>query len=400
MEIPLHNKNGDDYATIFSKIEDDTQKIQKYEQMQNDLSMLQQNISLLNFYGSKGKFKLNQKKIKKKLYSLPKVLQTEPDFRTKKPKKIIKKKEFDLFHIKNNNINSKKTKHEHINDTSKTQFTTTTKPNFFVTKTNYKSENKNVHKIATRTNYNININNTFNKSKNSNALPNLRKINYKASSSTDNSFIKPKNKIIDINSRNKTIKHVKRNTLSYDQFPTMTNNMIRNMKKENNNIKKKINKGMEKFNIMEWYMKTRFKYAEYKYGIAEIQKYFMDIKSYGKPEEEEIEKRKTFLEHVEDIIEDIHQVQKKKEIEKLNKKYGVEHDKRKILNSKNEMIDLGSPKKKQMVELSKALQEISKRKKKEKKRREQINDILFKCDQGVHSINILDRKLPKGNNII
>ena len=153
-------------------------------------------------------------------------------------------------------------------------------------------------------------------------------------------------------------------------------------------------------------MKTRFKYALYKYGIAEIQKYFMDIKAYGKPEEEEIEKRKTFYEHVEDIIDDIHAIKQQKELEKLNKKYGVKYDKKKLnkLNKKNEKEDDNKfvIQKKQMVELSKALQEIDKRQKKEKKKRQEIDDILFKCKQGIQSINSMDRKLPKNErkNII
>ena len=141
-------------------------------------------------------------------------------------------------------------------------------------------------------------------------------------------------------------------------------------------------------------MKTRFKYAQYKYGIAEIQKYFMDLKAYGKPEEEEIEKRKTFYEHVEDIIDDIHMVQQQKETEKINKKYGIAQDKKKLLKSKKENNNNENPQKKQRTELSKALQEIIKRQKKEKQKRQQIDDILFKCKQRVHSINCFDRKLP------
>ena len=142
-------------------------------------------------------------------------------------------------------------------------------------------------------------------------------------------------------------------------------------------------------------MKTKFKYAQYKYGIAEIQKYFMDIKAYGKPEEEEIEKRKTFFEHVEDVIDEIHDVQQQKQIEKLNKKYGIEQDKKKIIKSKKEPKEFIDPKKKQMVELSKTLIDIKKRKKMEKKKRGQIDDILLKCRQRLHSIDSLEDKLTK-----
>ena len=142
-------------------------------------------------------------------------------------------------------------------------------------------------------------------------------------------------------------------------------------------------------------MRTRFKYAQYKYGIAEIEKYFMDLKAFGKPEEEEIDKRKTFFEHVEDVIDEIHILQQRKELEKLNKKYGVSQDKKKIVKSKKEKKEFRDTQKNQMVELSKALQEIDKRRKKEKHRREQIDVILLKCQQRLHSINSFENKLPK-----
>ena len=142
-------------------------------------------------------------------------------------------------------------------------------------------------------------------------------------------------------------------------------------------------------------MRTRFKYSQYKYGIAEIQKYFMDLKAFGKPEDEEIEKRKTFFEHVEDVIDEIHVSQQQKQIEKLNKKYGISQDKKKIIKSKKGEKEFNRPQEKQMVELSKALQEIDKRMKKEKHKREQIDDILLKCQQRLHSINSFENKLPK-----
>ena len=48
-----------------------------------------------------------------------------------------------------------------------------------------------------------------------------------------------------------------------------------------------------------------------------------------------------------------------------------------------------------MVELSRALKEIAKRKKKEKNSREEIGEILEKCKQRLHSINSFEKKLPK-----
>ena len=395
MEIPFNrHKKRENYATIFSKIKEDTQKIQKYELLDNNLSQLQQNLLLLDFFGNKTK--INTKKMKKKFFSLPKIIQTEPNRRIVNSNKILQKKDYDLFSNKNKNININET----IQETSRSQRGKGSKTNIFVTKLNHKKQNKNSQKNITTasTNYKTNVNN-FMKSQTNIKSDEKKKI-FDASLTMNNSFSKMKNKIINTNknNKNKSLKTFRSNNTFCikEQYPKMTNNLIKDMKKENNNIKKSIYKGLERFNVMEWYMKTRFKYAQYKFGIAEIQKYFMDIKSYGKPEEEEIEKRKTFLEHVEDIIDEIHEVQQQKEIDKLNKKYGIEQDKKK-LKSKNEENDHENPQQKQIFELSKALQEISKRKKDEKKKRDQIEDILFKCDQGIHSINILDGKLPKKN---
>ena len=121
----------------------------------------------------------------------------------------------------------------------------------------------------------------------------------------------------------------------------------------------------------------------------------MAQQKYGKPEEEEIEKRKTFYEHVEDVIDDIHKVQQKKEIEKLNKKYGIDQDKKKIEKSKKNKKEFNIPQQNQMVELSRALKEIEKRRKMEKQKRKEIEDILFKCKQSLYSINSFENKLPK-----
>ena len=389
MDNPINNQNEDEYSTIFSKI-DESQKTKRYSFLQNDLSKLQQSVYLLSFYGTKGK--LNTKKIKKKVIPSPKATQTEPNYKSKGSRKLVKSKDYiiDNNNTKNKNIINKINNLKQIKQINKNHLIKTASSNksfkgkLFMTNINYKNTNPNIS--LNNTNYNSNKN-IFNNSKYS-KLPYL---------DTNNSFIKTKIDNTNNTSINKTSSNKKNNNISLnkEEFPKITNYMIKNIKKENNNIKNKIYKGIDKFNLMEWYMKTRFKYAEYKYGIAEIQKYFMDLKAYGKPEEEEIEKRKTFYEHVEDVINELHEDQKEKEFEKLNKKYGVEHDKKKIIKSKKENKNNENPEKKQRNEISKALHEIVLRRKKEKQRRSQIEDILFKCKQRVHSINCFDKKLQK-----
>ena len=262
-----------------------------------------------------------------------------------------------------------------------------------MTNLNYQNLNKS-SKTINNTNYNtINTSTKYNADK----LPKLDNNINPNTSTLDTSFSKTKIDNGTINLKKMSFNNKRYNTFEKEALPKVANYMIKTVKKENNNIRNTIYKGMEKFSIMDWYMKTRFKYAQYKFGIAEIQKYFLDLKAYGKPEEEEIEKRKTFYEHVEDIIDDIQTVQEQKEYEKVNKKYGVEQDKKKIIKSKKGKKEAGDPQQKQIFELSKVLLQISRRHKREKQQRDQIDDILFKCKQGIHSINCLDQKLSQQN---
>ena len=402
MDISLRSKKDDDLTTIFSQLSNNN-RIRRYSQLKHNLSKLQQSVSLLKFYATKRK--KDSKNKNNKTSSNPKSIQIEQLFKLRPVKKILKNSNEFVIKDKNNknkNISFRQIEQTLSSDRTKTQFNNSkVSKNLFMTKVEFKNKkynNTSNNKSITSTNYQ-NVSNTFSKSKNdisnNDTLPTLNKTNFNHNSYKNISLIKSYINNTNNNSKNKVKKNDKSVSFDREQFPQITNIMIRNMKKENNHIKKNIYKGMDKFNIMEWYMKTKFKYAQYKYGIAEIQKYFMDIKAYGKPEEEEIEKRKTFFEHVEDVIDEIHDVQQQKQIEKLNKKYGIEQDKKKIIKSKKEPKEFINPKKKQMVELSKALMDIKKRKKMEKKKRGQINDILLKCRQRLHSIDSLENKLTK-----
>ena len=401
MENPLNYKLEDSYSTIFSQMRD-PKKNRRYSLLQDNLAELQQNVSLLKFYATKGK--LNSKNKKNKISSTPKTIPTEIPFRNKTNRKFTRKSDLALkdkssdSKSKSKSKSKKKIKNLKLTEQSEktnTQFNDSkfNKSNIFMTKVQYKNRNKNYdNSLITNTSYKNNT--TFSKTKND-TLPLLEKNSFNSNLSKDLSLYKSSKKSTNSNSKNKSSNYNKTESLNIEEYPQFTEFMIKNLKRENNDIKNKIFRGKEKFNIMEWYMRTRFKYAQYKYGIAEIEKYFMDLKAFGKPEEEEIEKRKTFFEHVEDVIDEIHILQQRKELEKLNKKYGVSQDKKKIVKSKKEKKEFRDSQKNHMVELSKALQEIDKRRKKEKHRREQIDDILLKCQQRLHSINSFENKLPK-----
>jgi len=393
MDFNLNHKNND-FSTIFSRIHI-TKKNHRYSHFQNNLSELQQNVTLLKFYATKG----NLSK-KNKIMPSPKPFQTEEANRSKTIKKLIRNNINISSKALSESRNKSKNNKEDMKIIDKSQNDSQLnnskkiKHKLFMTNFDHKSKTKKNNLIAANISYKNN--NTISNDK-FNALPPLNRTNFNPNSSNDMSLVRTsKNDQNSFSKKSKSSAHNKSKTSEKDEFPKV-NSMIKDMKKDNNTIKNKIHKGIEKFNIMEWYMRTRFKYTEYKYGIAEIDKYFMDLKAYGKPEEEEIEKRKTFYEYVEDVIDDIHQVQQQKEIEKLNKKYGIDQDKKKIVKSKVAKKEFNLPQQKQMIELSKALKEIAKRKKKEKNCREEIGDILLKCRQRLHSINSFEKKLPKND---
>ena len=416
METKLNGQNEEDYSNVFSRISGN-KKMGNISQLKNNLSDLQQSVSLLKYYATRGKITSKNKKIKIlspiKNQTEQKIINTNT--KTKSNRGILKniRSNIDLDIISKNSENMKRTKvkisQPSTNENTKTQFPNIKKAdkeesnkNLFNTNIDYKENKNDIIKIITSTNYKNSESNSS--PKNNNILPLISQTNF---TTKDNSVIKPTksknfnsdsinnsndNSIID--PKNKSSSLNKSKSFDKEYFAKVYDRMIKNVKRDNNNIKKKIYRGIEKFNIMEWYMKTRFKYAEYKYGIAEVQKYFMDLKAYGKPEEEEIDKRKTFYEHVEDIIDDIHSIQQKKQMEKLNKKYGIEHDKKKLV-SRKEKSEYINPHKKKMIEVSRALQQINKRKKLERKKREEIENILFKCKHRMHSIDSFESKLPK-----
>jgi hypothetical protein len=387
-------------------------------QLKNNLSDLQQSVSLLTYYATKGKIKSKNNKIKilSPINNQTQHKITNTNTKAKPTRGILKniRSNIDLDIKLKNSEKMKKPKvkisQPSTNENTKTQFQIKivdkedTNKNLFNTNIDYKENKNDIINIITSTNYKKSESNS--RPKNNNILPLISQTNF---TSKDISIIKPtKKKIFNndsinnsndnsiIESKNKSSSLNKSNSFNRKYFAKIYDCMIKNVKRDNNNVKKKIYKGIEKFNIMEWYMKTRFKYAEYKYGIAEVQKYFMDLKAYGKPEEEEIDKRKTFYEHVEDIIDDIHIAQQKKQMEKLNKKYGIEHDKKK-LSSRKEKSEYINPHKKKMIEVSRALQQTNKRKKLEKKKRDEIENILFKCKHRMHSIDSFESKLPKND---
>lgn len=195
-----------------------------------------------------------------------------------------------------------------------------------------------------------------------------------------------------------------------EQLNLETDRIVKNMKDNNMKIKKKINYKLAEQNLVNWEMKSKFKMAQWKYGIAEIQKYFIDLQAFGKPEEDELVNRKTFYDLVEDLIDDIKITREEKEIKSIedkytnNKKENKYGDLKKKEDKKNDQekmqdeIDAVDNTIKKRKELSKALKNVELRQKKEKERRDLIEYIMFKSDLRKKAIYDSTDKLIKNKN--
>ena len=206
----------------------------------------------------------------------------------------------------------------------------------------------------------------------------------------NNLFIKKFPNIINKNQRLKS--SINRNELSRN-----TEKMLKIMNEKNKKIKNGINYTTAEQSLIDWEMKSKIKLASWKYGIAEIEKYFVDLKAYGKQEEEELIKRKTFYDIVEDLIDDIKRTKGEKD---LGKGYGKEEkinlndlDNEEINNEQNNDINLFENAMNKHSEVSKDLEKIKIRRLNEERTRHIINNILVQSDLSRKAINRSTDKL-------
>ena len=181
-----------------------------------------------------------------------------------------------------------------------------------------------------------------------------------------------------------------------------TENFILKMRKKSKKIEKKIKRGMVAQNLLNWEMKSRIKLNQWKYGVAEVAKYFIDMQAYGKPEEDELVNRKTFYNHVEDVIKEIQESIKEKKIKIITEQH-TEQKKEKeknqenicYINGYNDVENVMNKKK----EFSRELTQIKTRQKNERKTRDYINNLLFRSEFIAKRIqNSADSKFKSNNN--
>ena len=183
------------------------------------------------------------------------------------------------------------------------------------------------------------------------------------------------------------------------------------IKEKNDKIKNQINYKIEEQNLIDWVIKSKLKFARWKFGIAEIEKYFVDFNAYGKQEEEELIKRKTFYDNVEELIDEIKQIEEEKDMKKIQDKHNKEEKKNfntldkmeHNIEENNDLYMVDNAINKQS-EVSSVLKNIKIRKLNEERTRNKINNILIDSDFRRRVINHSTDKLyfnqyKKGNKI-
>ena len=423
----LKNKKMDT-LDIFSSIKSINMD-ESYELLQGDIKDIGHNVGLLQLYAtSNGKINLKKinlfknKPLKHKNLNLGKGLYNNNLYSPNKNRKRYSTIFYPENSISNlNNSEKIDTSNDNFIDLPKISKTAKTllksdpdiKNNFsmtkFETKNNYSTKANTTANIFTHTNCNStsldflnNKNNTksiYFTSTNQKSEPRTRYTNNNVISlkKTKNfpiSNLKQKHHNKKPNSCDKFLNDdiiQSRNTIN-GEFPQIVSGIHSN----NNYINRLLYNGKKQLNLVDWYMKARFKYSEYRFGVAEIQKYFMDIDSFGKPEQEEIEKRKTYFDFAEQAIDEINENKLKKEIEDTKPEYGInlkkklplnEEEKKKIIKKiiENKKLylnkrSISDDKEHDKIKtLSKKLDEVSERQKIEKIKRDRVKKLILMC---------------------
>ena len=415
------------FSNVFSKV-NKSEKNKQYQNLQNNLISLSKDVRLLEDFVNKDKYGKNKKytsamKYKKfvarsnfllnkknnRLSSLLNVISNYIVTQNEKKKEESKKK---------NKLKSKESK----------RFTKS-KDHYSIYKTEVdKSSNINSNILpkinlnldkSSETNVESNINN-INQSNTSSILPNIQnrepkhlylftENNEKKSRGTKKftkRFLLPKNKVnIDNNTFIKEFPDIidnqkQKSNINRYELSKSADKIVKIMQDKNQKIKNNINMNLEEQNLIDWEMKSKLKLARWKFGISEIEKYFVDLRAYGKPEEEELLKRKTFYDKFEELIDDIKQTKEEKAINKIKNKYEEKKDnKDEKNNEENDDLNMVDNVVNKHSEASKALEKVKIRRINEEKIRHKINNILVQSDLSRRAINrSTDKLYSKKNN--
>ena len=338
--LPSINYNNGNKHNSLRKVL--TESNNYYENKINILKNNKQNINNINDFNQK----LNNI-----------IIRSNSDKKMLPPIRLKKDNLLTINNDQNNNNNNDLTKNEssNLNDSKDINLS------FLDSNSEEKNENEN----------NINKNNN-NKNKNINLT-----IEAERKKSLRKKISNLNNKVIDIFGSNTSRKKNNNN-------PEI-NNLITSVNKINKDFKNT----RYSYELEKWIMSTKFKYADWKYGINDINKYFINMNEFGQKEEKELEMRKSFYEKVDSVINELKEDREKRELLEIEHKYGIKLNKEEKKIIKDNEYWMGDHAKNKREEICKVLKLTKERKIKEKKNRNLIEEILFQCKKGVNNINNL-----------
>ena len=163
---------------------------------------------------------------------------------------------------------------------------------------------------------------------------------------------------------------------------------VSNMIKKNKSIINKINTVKNKLDNDMIYFEIMYKYLNWKYGISDSNKYFIDIKTYKKDPEQLINNKKSFYDKLDEMVDEINRNKRKNDMESIKKQYGIK------INKKKDNVDYNSINVNEAEKLflkgrkiKNILKELYLRKKTEKRTRRKIKSILDRSQDKFNNIN-------------
>ena len=164
---------------------------------------------------------------------------------------------------------------------------------------------------------------------------------------------------------------------------------VANFIKKLKNIKKILNKKNYQYELDKWLMRAKMKYVDWKFGINELEKYFIDVDEFGIKEKNELKLRKSFYKKLNLLIDELKEekeIKLTKEKEK-EKSYGIDLKKEDEKLLKNNEYWNNDKALNLLKEQYYYLKKVKERKIKEQKNRDIIQGILIKSRQRAFNIN-------------
>ena len=199
------------------------------------------------------------------------------------------------------------------------------------------------------------------------------------------------NKIINEDYKNSSSYGKMKNPLiiKKNRFLTIDEDVALNMIKKQQKIVKKINNVRANFENINVFFEAKYKYLNWKYGLADVNKYFIDIDTYKKDPEDLINNKKSFYDRLDDMVDKINEEKEKKDMENIKKQYGININKKKdnVDYDKGENADEYDKLFLKGRKIKNILKETYQRKILEKKNRDKIKSILESSRDKINIIN-------------